>query len=82
MHNLGCSTNAGKDKGGKCFRGFEVFQISCISIFTWLSSMFINVKSKLCNVCTLCPAIRVNNITSFNDKVLKDKIFTGDNVFK
>jgi hypothetical protein len=26
MHNLGSSTNAGKDKGGKCFPGFEVFK--------------------------------------------------------
>jgi hypothetical protein len=51
-------------------------------VFTWSSSMFINVKSKLCNVCTLCPLIRANRITNFNDKVLKDKIFTGDNVFK
>ena len=44
--------------------------------------MFINVKSKLCNVCTLCHVIRANSITNVNDKGLKDKIFTGDNVFK
>jgi hypothetical protein len=62
----------------KCFPGFEVFKSSYISIFAWSSSMFINVKSKLCNVCTLCPVIRANNITNFNDQVLKDQIFTGD----
>ena len=78
MHNLGSSTNAGKDKSGKCFPGFEDYKISYIAIFTWSSSMFINVKSKLCNVCTLCPIIRANSITNFNDKVLKDQIFTGD----
>jgi hypothetical protein len=61
-------------------KGFEVYKISYIAIFTWSSSMFINVKSKLCNVCTLCPIIRANSITNFNGYQRQFNIFTPTEV--